>query len=95
MPTPDKHRLTEQEQKKAINWLHTRAKGGGRCLLCDNNTWSIIDAFTAVVVYSETALILEQTVPLVGFVCNHCANVQFFSAVAMGLLPSEEGGGNG
>jgi len=81
--------LTAEDQDKIKKWLEQKASSGLRCFVCGSQRWTIASpaAMTVSVDIHTNRVHYMQGFPLIGLICENCANTLWFNANMMGLRP--------
>ena len=75
--------LNQEQIDKVSTWL--RDKGFRGCTACGSNNFSTGEIVSVPTMSGGGLSIGGPTVPLVQVICNNCAHVHHFAAVALGL----------
>lgn len=78
--------LTDEQRTKAVQWFAGKL---GRCPMCGNQQWAIIDIVTLPIFYPGAGLTVGPSVPSLLLACERCACIQHFAAVQVGLLDAD------
>jgi predicted nucleic-acid-binding Zn-ribbon protein len=78
--------LTEEKVQKVKEWLASKGTND-TCPSCGRNFWNVGDIIVAPVLREDgKATLRGSTVPMVQLVCDNCAYVRLYAAVAMDLV---------
>lgn len=81
--------LTQSQKDKFAAWLNERATLIGKCTLCGERRWIIIDELLEVRPFTGGGLTVGGSLyPFVGVACQNCGNTQFVSAILSGVIES-------
>ena len=87
---PDKHKLTDEERRKADQWLKSHRKDSFSCPVCGQTNFQLQTTLGIVPLFGGGATVLGSGYPVVVMVCGNCAHMLFFNAIIAGLVPAEE-----
>jgi hypothetical protein len=81
--------LDQQQKDSAIAWLSSII--AGLCPSCHSSQgFSLVEElFGGVVIDENKNVKFNNTIPMIGLMCNECFNIRMFSAVAMGIVHDE------
>lgn len=84
---PDKNgKLTEADQKKAVDWLNSKTKFHN-CPSCGENNWTVGPELLNFMPYTGGGLVIGgPTYPVAFIVCNSCAYIKQYMAIPMGII---------
>ena len=83
----------EKEQKERLVEHFENIGGVPACSFCGKNDWQGDQHIFQALTYSPKGLVIGGPVmPFVTIGCKNCGNMQFFNAIAIGILPKEEPG---
>lgn len=83
-------KLDEKQKERLVEYFKEKFAGRPTCPLCAQNTWHAAPNMFQVHTFAPEGLAIDEPVmPLVAIQCQTCSNVQFFSALAMRILPRE------
>ncbi|MCI1143160.1 hypothetical protein MOP88_14015 [Sphingomonas sp. WKB10] len=84
--------LTEEQRSKVQTWIDSKTGLIGKCPICSQRQWVLGNHLVQPMPFSRGGGITigGGSVPLAMLFCNNCGNVQFQSAVMMGLIPRDE-----
>lgn len=87
---PDESRpLTQKQRDKAINWINSKTKDH-KCPVCGHDQWHLGPDIINAIPQGKQVLLAQPVYPQVFIVCTNCYFVQYFMAVAMGVVDEEE-----
>lgn len=85
-------KLSESQKEEFGNWLHSRTQLIGKCAICGERKWVVLDNLLEVKPFPDESM--WGTGPVytyVGLMCSNCGNTHFLNAVLSGVLKDKNG----
>lgn len=84
-------KLTTEHREKLATYLNGKAPLIGKCPLCADRRWGLLDHFVHLPIFREDGAIMfgGPSYPNVGLICQNCGNTQLVNAVSAGILEGE------
>ena len=84
-------KLTVAQKQKFADWMGSKAPLIGKCSLCGDRRWTVLDHLIEFRPYAGGNMILGgMTYPHVGIICENCGHSEFVNAVVCGLVPADK-----
>ncbi len=87
---PDKQKLTDEERRKADEWLKIHCKASLSCPVCGQTDFQLQQTLGIVPLFGGGATMLGSGYPALVMVCTNCAHMMLFNAIMAGVIPAEE-----
>ncbi len=83
--------LTDDQRSKVQKWFDEKTPLIGACPMCNHREWVLGDQMVQPMPFINGGglTIGGSAFPMIMLACGHCGNIQFQSAVMMGLLVAE------
>lgn len=79
--------LTDEQKQKVVDWIDAKFPKGLTCPLCQSLDWLVSNDIVVPPVWQLHGIDLTKpSVPVVPFSCKNCGHVEFFDAIAIGLI---------
>jgi hypothetical protein len=84
-------KLTTEQRKKFEGWINSKSTLIGKCPICSDRRWTLIDHFVDLPIYRGGNVVLGGGIsyPSVGMVCTNCGNTQLINAMISGIIPED------
>ena len=84
--------LTDEQRQKAVAWLNSKSPLIGKCSICGDRRWGILDDFIQAPVFHPGGgvIIGGKAYPCFGIMCANCGNTHFINALVSGLIGGAE-----
>lgn len=84
-------KLSDEQRKKFEVWINSKAALIGKCPICSERRWMLIDHFIDLPIYRGGNVVIGggPSYPSVGLLCQNCGNTHFINAVISGILSED------